>query len=298
MEFNPEVWWVWTKDGVRLQGMHYFPQNKDVCVLFIHGMSGTFVDSIYAEELGHQCVSSGIGFVYAHNRGWAIMNEISIKDQNGKITSIRNGAVYEKFKDSLLDIDVFVDRVLAEGYQKIVLVGHSYGGSKTIHYLSQINRPEIIGLVLASAADMVGLTKKVEGENYQKRVDEARELVVKGKGDELMQFPLADWVRLSAQTYLDEGVDGADADVLPIFRNPDVFPELASITMPILAILGDQDSVIVRSIQEDFEVMKAKAIRAKSFSSKVIENCDHIYTDCEAEFATIITNFVITLVQT
>lgn len=298
MKFNPEVWWVWTKDHVRLQGMHYNPQHKDVCVLFIHGMSGTFVDSIYAEELGHQCVSSGLGFVYAHNRGWAIMNDISVKDQNGKITSRRNGAVYERFKDCFFDIDVFVDRVLAAGYQRIVLVGHSYGGPKTIHYLSQVSRPEIIGLVLASAADMIGLTKKDEGENYQIRVDEAKSLVADGKSDQLMQYPLAGWVRLSAYTYLDEGVDGADADVLPILRNPDVFPELASITVPILAILGDQDSVIVRSIQEDFKVMKAKAIRAKSFSSKVIKNCDHIYTDCEAEFATIITNFVKTLVQT
>lgn len=298
MKCNPEVWWVWTKDKIRLQGMHYFPLQKDTCVLFIHGQSGNYIDSVYAEVLGKLCVDAELGFVFAHNRGWGIMNDLTIQQHNkGRIKNDwqRGGAVYERFIDSLKDIEVFIHKTLSVGYKKIVLVGHSYAGPKTIYYLSQKSPPEVTGLVLASAADMVGLTKKDEGTQYQSRVNEAKKLIENGKGEELMQHPVGDWVRLSARTFLDQAVDYGKADVLPIFRNPNVFPELSKINIPILAIYGDKDSVTIRSTQEDLKLIQKKAVNSPRVETHIISHCDHVYTDCEEEFASDIVQFTASL---
>jgi pimeloyl-ACP methyl ester carboxylesterase len=294
MKINPSYEHVWTEDDLRLQGMHYWANGADTCVLMIHGMAGNFIDNTFGHVLGEACIDAGVGYIYSHNRGWGIVNDINTKKKSadGGYLTKRNGAVYERFSDCMYDIDAWVNKARSLGYTKIILIGHSLAGPKTIYFLSKKQPREITGLILASAADMVGLTKRDEGDRYQATVSEAMQLVRQGKSDALLHHPLGGWVRLSAQTFLDESIDGAPADVLPLMRNPDIFPELASINLPILALLGEQDSVIIDTAEKDLERIKEKATKASSFSSVIISGADHVYEGKEQEFSTVIINWL------
>lgn len=61
--------YIWTKGGLRLQGVHYVSRKKDVCALVVHGMSGNILENYWAHVLGEKLSGSGIGCVYGHNRG-------------------------------------------------------------------------------------------------------------------------------------------------------------------------------------------------------------------------------------
>lgn len=71
--------YTWTKDNLRLPGIHYSPQSeeKDICVVGIHGMSGNILENYFANILGKTLANNGIGFLYGHNRGYNHINDIT-----------------------------------------------------------------------------------------------------------------------------------------------------------------------------------------------------------------------------
>ena len=97
---------TWTQDDLRLPGIHYVPAQKEMCLVFVHGMSGFFVENYFAHILGEQLQKAGIGFIYAHNRGYCHLNDIATKEANedGGYKTRRIGAVYERFNNCVYDI--------------------------------------------------------------------------------------------------------------------------------------------------------------------------------------------------
>lgn len=288
MKLNPTPVHVTTEDSLKLMGMHYRAEKEtDTCILMIHGMAGNYIDNTFGQVLGQHAVNAGYDYIYTHNRGWGIVNDVTttIPNNAGGYKFKRYGAVYEEFFDSQKDIQAWKEYALVTGYKKLILVGHSFGSPKLIYYLSRVGTENVTGLALASPADMVGLTVRDEGEDYENMVQEAKDLIANNQPRAILSQQLADWVALSAKTYLDEGVNGAPADVLPILRNPDTWPELARINVPILAILTEHDSVIIRSIKEDLQLIESKATNCPEFTGINIDGTDHVYADKEEEFS-------------
>mgnify|MGYP003183856948 CR=1 FL=1 len=75
---------AYTEDGLRLPIIHFESNKKDICVIFIHGMCGTIIDNYFATVWGKILSKNGIGFVYEHNRGHSIENDIAMKDGSFK----------------------------------------------------------------------------------------------------------------------------------------------------------------------------------------------------------------------
>ena len=84
MRNSIDILYTWTEDGLRLQGVHYEPEAKDLGVLFVHGMSGNFIENYFANVLGKSLVESGIGFLYGHNRGHSHINDTATKETKEK----------------------------------------------------------------------------------------------------------------------------------------------------------------------------------------------------------------------
>ena len=135
----------YTKDGLRLPIIHFEALKKDICVIFIHGMCQTIIDNYFAVVCGKTLSNNNIGFVYAHNRGHSIENDILMKDG----TYARYGCMYEIFEHCVYDIDLAIQTVKDKGYKKYILMGHSYGCNKVIYYYYK-KHPDILGMVLAS----------------------------------------------------------------------------------------------------------------------------------------------------
>ncbi len=94
----------YTIDDLRLPLIHFESRKKDICVIFIHGMCQTIINNYFAIVLGNTLSQNNIGFLYAHNRGHSIENNLLTKDGNYK----RCGCMYEIFEDCIFDIDLAI----------------------------------------------------------------------------------------------------------------------------------------------------------------------------------------------
>lgn len=284
-----KILYLWTEDSLRLQGIHFEPQKKDVCVLSIHGMSGNFIENYFAYILGKNLEEKGIGFIYGHNRGYNHINDILKKD--GK--TVRIGAMYERFGDCIYDIDAWLNEVKRLGYKEIILFGHSLGCNKIIHYFSKKRPKSVVGVILASPPDMVGLFEKPEYQpNHKQLLEEAIRNIKEGNPRKLVSGMGWDWYHLSSQTYFDLSERNGLVDNLPVMRNPKEFPELASIDVPILGIMGEYDDIAIRTLEEDLDLIASKAISSPSFTKSFIKGANHTYDRQEEQFSRIVLNWV------
>lgn len=309
MNIGSNLLYIWTKDNLRLPGVHYLPQTGSIntCLLFIHGMSGNILENYFAHVLGNILANNGMGMIYGHNRGYNHINDI-LKKKTGIIskrndtesiyTTERYGAIYERFNDCILDIDAWLEECRKLGYKKIILLGHSLGANKVIHYFSQKQPKDVEGVILASPPDMVGLFEKSEYQpNHQKLQEEARKNIKEGNPRKIVSEMIWDWYNLSSQTYLDLSEQEGPADNLPILRNPKKFEELATINVPILGIMGEYDDIVIRSLKKDLELIASKTVNSPVFTKKFIKGANHVYDTKEEDFAEVILEWVKSLVK-
>jgi pimeloyl-ACP methyl ester carboxylesterase len=291
--------YVWTEDNLRLMGVHY--PGDEVCVLEIHGMSGNFIENCYADVLGNTLYKKGTGFIYGHNRGYNHINDIATKptrDDNG-YNFTRIGAMYEQFEDSPKDISAWLNKCRELGYKKIILMGHSLGCNKVVYYLSQNNQDDIIGVILTSPPDMVGLFELERYQpNHNELKDEAVRLVNNGSPRQLVSGIVRDFYTLSAQTYLSLSTQGNAVDNFPVNRNPEKFEQLAKINVPILGIMGEYDDIEIHDLRADIELIKSKATSCPDFQIRFINGGNHNYENREEELVDVIVNWVSRVTET
>lgn len=300
MNANLSILHIWTEDNLRLQGIHYEPEEKNDCVLFIHGMSGNFIENYFAHVLGEVLARSNVGFVYSHNRGYNHINDIATKElkEDGGYKTVRVGATYERFVDCIYDIDGWLKKSRRLGYKRIVLLGHSLGCNKTIYYFSEKKPKDVIGVVFASPPDMVGLFEKPECQpNHGELLKEAKKNVKESKPRKILSGMVWDWYRLSSQTYIDLSERDGAIDNLPILRNPKRFSELATISVPILGIMGENDDIAIRTLEEDLDLIASKAVNCPSFTKRFVFGGNHNYERQEKQFSKIVLEWLKDLVK-
>ena len=187
---------AYTSDGLRLPMVHFESKEKDLCVICIHGMCGTIIDNYFATVWGKLLSEKNIGFIYEHNRGHSIENDIVMKDGTFK----RYGCMYEIFEDCIYDIDLAIETARVKGYKRIILLGHSYGCNKVIYYYYK-KRPDILGIILASAPDMIGSHLSVQADDYKELLKEAKENIDNNEPTKLLNKMIEDYMYMSSQTY-------------------------------------------------------------------------------------------------
>lgn len=295
MEIKLDILHIWTRDNLRLQGIHYESEARYICVIFVHGMSGNFIENYFAEILGKTLAENGIGFLYGHNRGYSHINDISTKEleKTGGYKAVRIGVTYERFSECIYDIDAWLNECRRLGYKKFILMGHSLGCNKVIHYLSKEKQKDIIGIILASPPDIVGQLKMEKYQtNFKELLKEARKNIKAGQPKKILSTKIWDYYNLSSQTFLDLSEEGGAVDNLPVLRNPKEFPELASIDIRILAIMGEYDDIAIRTLEEDLDLIESKATKCPLFTKQFIKEADHNYRRQEKPLAEIVSKWI------
>lgn len=273
---------AYTSDGLRLPMVHFESNKKDICVICIHGMCGTIIDNYFATVWGKLLAKNDIGFIYEHNRGHSIENDIVMKDGSFK----RCGCMYEIFEDCIYDIDLAIQTAKEKGYKRIILLGHSLGCNKVIYYYYK-KHPNILGIILASAPDMIGSHLLIEPE-YEELLKEAKENIDKNQPTKLLHKMIEDYMYMSSQTYYNWFHNNSNLNNLPIISNPKNWEQLETIDVPILTFSGSKD--------EDYylhlDLLKEKATNCKNFEYQIIENTGHTYQEKELETGTLILNWI------
>lgn len=274
-----EMLYGYTEDGLKLMGCHYDCGKRDCCVVMIHGMNGSIIDNYFANVWGELFTKNDISFLFGHTRGYSYINKIPLKDGGTKVC----GTAYELFEESIYDVDLWIKNAKQLGYKKIILLGHSLGCNKVINYLAQ--KGNIVdGVVLASPPDMVGLIRNEYYEpDYLSLIKEAEDNVKNNNPWKLLSKRLWDEHEICSATFLNYTKEESLIDNLPLKRNPEHFRILEKIKAPVLALLGSDDDIIIRSPEKDLKMIKEKAISCQKFTTCIFQGATHTYENHETE---------------
>ncbi len=262
--------------------VHFNSNKKDICVIFIHGMCQSIIDNYFATAWGNILSKNNIGFLYEHNRGHSIENDILMKDGS----YARYGCMYEIFEDCILDIDLAIHKAKELGYKRFILIGHSYGCNKLIYYYYK-KHPNILGLILASAPDMVGL-QLYRQKDSKELIREAKENIDNGKATKLLSNLVEDYMYMSSQTYYNWFNEKSNLDNLPVMGNSENWYQFESIDVPILTFSGANETDNYLHL----DLLKSKAKKCNDFEYKMIDNTNHFYSNKEDEIGEVILDWI------
>lgn len=272
----------YTSDNLRLQGTHFESSQKDICVVFIHGMYTNVIENYFAVVWGETFAKHNIGFLYGHTRGYSSTNEI-VKG-NGEYITL--GTTFEIFEDCLLDIDMWLRKTYELGYKRIILAGHSFGCCKVLYYCYKI-RNNIIGIIFASPPDMQGLTRMYEPD-YDLMLAETEKNIKDGSPRKLTSKLIENYMPFSSATFYNWYTPGSNVDNFPVTRNPEHFEQLETVAAPILAFSGGNEE----ACYQQFDLLQKKARNCSDFTWRIIEGANHVYYGKEEQTAELILTWI------
>ncbi len=188
-----------TKRGSVLNGVLFRQEEKrsaDTVMIAITGIHGNFYSNPFYYNIGDTLNSDNIDFIYAQTND--AFGEIETVNVNtGKRETI--GSWNERFSYTDEDIDAYLCFAEEEGYEHIILAGHSLGANKVIYYLSCHHDPRVDHFFLLSPANLTYMMSGVT--EREKRI--IKDQVERGDGDRMLPFPFMGWVECIANTAYD-----------------------------------------------------------------------------------------------
>lgn len=262
-------------DNIEMVGILYEPEEKNnKIVIHVHGLCGNFYENRFLDTLAKTYTDKGISFMTFNNRGTNFISEL-LKGNDFEVI----GGCYEKFTDSLLDIEGAINYAKKTGYNEVILEGHSYGCNKVVYYYTKKKDEIIKKIVLLAPCDIPQeCVKFLSKEEYEIAKNESTKFVKEGKTDQLIDFSLNANGKISAGTYYYDFLPGGENDFIKYRDGKDGKSKvLNNIDIPVLVIFGDNDECV---LTQDIETIK-------SYLNNNINECDiyiinkanHSYTD-------------------
>ncbi len=94
-------------DNIEMVGLLYEPNEKsNKIVIHVHGLCGNFYENRFLDTLAQTYTNKGISFLIFNNRGTNYISEL-FKGNDFEVI----GGCYEKFTDSILDIEGAINYV-------------------------------------------------------------------------------------------------------------------------------------------------------------------------------------------
>lgn len=274
---------VITEDNYLLYGLHLKADKSKTILIAIHGTASNFYENDFMEEIAKTAHEKGFSVLLTDNRGVGVL----------QAWPKLHGTSLEHFEDCVKDVDAWISFALQQGYEKIILQGHSLGSEKVVYYMNKGKyREKVDGVILLAPSDSWGAEMEyLKKKGAEKYFEEARKLVKEGKGN---QFLPSDWLSYSgvmpksADSFLNFMEEGSElSKALPFHKKS--LPLVRTISVPILAVIGDQIEYTVIPIREAMELLKKENPLVEVHQ---ITHCDHKFTDKEKELAEIVGEFL------
>ena len=261
-----------TDDGYVLEGAMFKPADRGVSgvpVVWMHGFTGRFYEH-HAVSIGRRLAERGHLFVTGNNRGHDFGAAIHRADGGA---SLRAGAWWESFEEHRFDFAAWVAFTVGLGFDRVVLVGHSLGAVKVVHYVANCQDARIAALVSASGPAFLG--RRIR--DASDRLDLASRLVADGRGRDLLPEDPSGRVT-SAETYVARA--RAEMDIYGLDRDD---PPIGRIRCPILFVLGSEEPEI--ATRDELPILQRNASAAPTTDSLYVEGADHVYRGHEGAVA-------------
>lgn len=262
-----------TADRVLLHALHYAPAKPSVrAVIHVPGGPGAFASPQDMAPLAAALVADGIHFFSINLR-----------------TAGANGMLYAKFEDARQDIAAAVELARRHGITEVVLLGHSLGSARVLHYLAESDDRSVRAVVLTGAITSPYLEAQMrwneaERARYDAFLREQRRRVADGRGRELAAYP---WtpereLELSAATWVN--VFGR-----PDESNASTVKYAGDIALPVLIVHGTADEgALPANAREIHAALRSSPKKELEW----IEGANHLFIGHAPEYASIIAPWV------
>jgi pimeloyl-ACP methyl ester carboxylesterase len=240
-------------------------------VLFVHGMGSNFYRSAFKKAVALAVRRAGADILLFDNRGAG------------------RDVATERFRDGLADLDAAARWAEARGYRRFILVGHSTGAQKIIHWASRRRDPRLAGLVLAAVGDDLAIVRRDLGRAYPRWLRRAKDLVRRGRGETVLPagclgFTARRWLSIADPTQLEAALFDFEGE-MRIFR---------TVTAPVLALLPEKEEYACIPVPEMARRLAART-RSTRFSAVIVPGADHSFHGCEPAAAAAIVRWMKTV---
>lgn len=280
-----------TEDKLHINGLFHYPERaKGVCV-YVHGLFSSAVTSL-GQRLVPAFSDHGYGTFLLNTRGAGTVTGFKRED-NRKRSGYKYetlGTVYENFADCVYDLQSAVDFLKSHGVKNIFFVGHSTGCQKSTYYLTQRGKQKYVkGIILLAPLSDYAVFSRELGSDYELALLYAKKMIVQKRGQEIMpNYLVAE--TLSAQRFLSLADPKSNEEIFTYDsgKNP---KSLHSLSVPTLAVFGDEDEYNGRPVLELVEWFESNLL-AKKKRVEWIEGADHDFTNKEKELGSILVRWL------
>ena len=186
-----------TKRGTLLDGVLFGTDVKvDTVLICITGIHGNFYSNPFYYNIGDTLTAAGIDFIYAQtNDAFGAIRTHNVHTGQEEII----GSWNERFALTDEDVAAYLDYAERQGYEHIILAGHSLEANKVIYYLSRHHDPRVEHFLLLSPANLDYMTSSVTPQQREM----IRQLYERGDADKMLPFLLMGWVECTVGTAYD-----------------------------------------------------------------------------------------------
>ena len=195
-------------------------------LVFVHGMGSNFYRSRLKKAFFDAAPPAGLAVFSFNNRGAGSDTEDEV------------------FSDCLADIDAAMAFGHRSGFRRFVLVGHSTGCQKIVHYQARRRRRDVAGLVLLAPADDFAICRRDLGRRFAATVGRARALVRAGRGTERIRGLHE---AFSARRFL--SIADRSRPEAAVFDYDGAMKGYQSLRLPVLAVFGTREEFAILPVR-------------------------------------------------
>ena len=278
------------KDKVELTGFLIRPKKSSTCIIRLHGMTSNFYENTIPFSLAEKVGRKGIAVFTMNTRGHDITTLVR-KRKGRDVAYLTMGTDFERFEDSVLDIEGATSALKRLGFKRFILAGSSTGCQKITYYQYKKKDKNIKALILFAPADDYNLHKKGLGRKFDGIVKLCKTLVKNKRGNERNEnIPRS----FSAKRFL--SVADLKNIEARIFNYEGELREFSQIKVPICALFGSKDQAFVKPVTLYLKILKNKS-NSKFFVSKVIKGAGHSFRGREEEVSSFISRWLMNVLD-
>ncbi|MBR1617417.1 DUF1749 domain-containing protein [bacterium] len=260
-----------TPRGLELKGAIFDAQNKELCAILVTGICSNLFQNELLYETGKLLQKNNITTVIAHlHDAFSCFAYSDLKENKQKNCGVYN----DDFSAVFEDVESYVKRAKKDGYKKIILMGHSLGSNKIIHYLGNTKDDLIDYFIISSPIDLIHWWKVMP--NTDECLDMAKKYIEDARSDTILPVLFGGFSPMCAKTV----IDLYNADNLkncPVISKLGETKSLKNIKPNGSFIIGSKDSVTGKSPKKFMETLNNWTKNPKNNQVIEIEGASHIF---------------------